>query len=1063
MQLNKKIIIILAILLAGLIIVPLLAINLQSDFDLNDFTPGQDSEEATNTVEPVADVAEPPSTEEPSEPEADPDVAEANYGANNAANLNLDDVPNPMLMPLGYITGSCDAGFQLVQQVPAWLNAWIVDGCGSQYISNITFPTYDIMWSSYCSDFDVQPAPTATSSPTPTQTASPTPGTSFDDPYAYPDVAPNFTDTPEGPSPAEDEMTVPSNGGTSPVDVLIYQEVNELYPYVIYLPYPYEEAQANFPYPIYPINGVDWGFCPDNDIVPEPTAIPTATATATLTPTPGLSYDDPYAYPDIPAPTATATQVSQEGDQLNTGGQEGSTGGTFVQPNYDCGQAPVPGMGGYYAYLIYVPLPYPYYSDSSNQATCLQYDWGEGNQFNMTIDWVPCEGDQLPSATPTFTPTPTMTSTPTPGTSFDDPYAYPDVNPAGGDEAVEPDVPPQSGEPDVAPSTMEDLLCPEINMPDSEELAGLYPYITILPWPYQVAPGSDGGCWGFIWPYPYYTDADIEGNFCGELSFTVFFLPMPYPFMDSDEVIIDVNPPDTEPDQEQVVVNTPIPQQPEPTEPPVEPDNYLSVEPDESLLDDPENDEDQQGQGQLNLDGSETLMETFILTWTISGVDYDEFHLQRLDDQTWETIFIGGQSTFSYEDVDVVCGRMYEYRVLAVSGGTSVAVSNTVFLQITNCRESGWHVALSSPGVVFNDVIAFTDQEAWTVGVMSDEEASESLILHYDGYNWVVEPADCPEQLFAIDMLNDRSGWVAGGLFMEHADDTWQNSMDEDSMMFGVDLASEDDGWAVGEQGKILHWSGSGWTEHTTLSTVLYDIAVYSDTFGFAVGENGLIAKWDGTYWDDIDSPVTAPLYGVDIISETQAWAVGENGTILSWDGNVWSQFQSPVSTTLNDIAMVGGFEGWIVGNDGVTLHWDGSAWKLVLNRTNSDLYAVSMSSVHKGWAVGADGTILRYNTAEPDAVLPVEPHDTMSEVQAFVWYPVGNAVEYEWMLLDGEGQSLYAETVSPSDVNCMNNYNLCTLSVNIGFSTGDYSWKVRAWNDLGYGDWSRLMAFTLE
>jgi len=64
--------------------------------------------------------------------------------------------------------------------------------------------------------------------------------------------------------------------------------------------------------------------------------------------------------------------------------------------------------------------------------------------------------------------------------------------------------------------------------------------------------------------------------------------------------------------------------------------------------------------------------------------------------------------------------------------------------------------------------------------------------------------------------------------------------------LYGVDLISPDNGWAVGEAGTIIHWDGASWT---TLAS----------------------------------PPTTSTLRAVQMLSPTEGWAVGDGGTILHY------------------------------------------------------------------------------------------------------------------------------------------------------------------------------------
>ncbi len=1160
MRFNKRIIVILAILLAGLIVVPLLAINFRSDFDLDDFVPNEGITEATDTPDAVSDAGGAATTA--------PGVSEVNYGDGPGFSQ---DATNAMIMPLGYITGSCDGGFQLVQQIPQWLLAWQDDGCGSLDGSTITYPDFGTLWEIYCSEGGQGDAPpiSVTEEPLPTETATATatatqPPNAEADPYSFPDLP---VPTDEEPQPTEPEPIVaptdPGDGsnGISFPDI---DEADGVFPYLIYLPYPPDTVGCegvDWPYPIIPINGLSCETVSEQPSVPEPTSTFTPTATSTYTPTPAIVYDDPYAFPDVP-PAVTEEPIATEIPPANPGDEDVEPDNP---PSVSCDNNSV---DGYYPYIIYLPLPYPYLAYPGSEI-CVD---GYGGEYpNFGIEWVPCAETLVEEVFPTSTPNPTATTTltpsPTPGSEFDDPYAFPDVIPPTEEtEPPQPDVPEVTEAPVSIPDTSppDQALCPQAVNIDPGEFEGMYPMLLMLPGNYAFISDETDVCQGFVWPYPVLPYEEGEWIECpdagpvlpsptptstftptptltptpgvvyddpyafpdvppvvaatstplpveppvqstpemsleppvtencyvseempcvireGNYYFYIVYLPFPIPnpcFENQGGTAY--NPPTTEPgsgsDEAPIsaptsapeIVQTEDPVDQTPTPEPVI-DIYGSAEADESILDEPiggngDGETGEAGDSGITLTGSETLSGKAMLTWSIQNINYNQIDLQRLENQTWQSIYTASSDAFSYEDGSVSCGRMYEYRLILMANGSQVGKSNSVLLSLSNCEESGWHLALASDGITFNDVIALSDDDAWAVGTMNNGGTSAPIMLHYDGFKWRLEDVENPNQLFAIDLMGNEWGWAAGNGFIEHAVQSWTNGKSADPMMFGLDLLSSDDGWSVGEAGLIYHWDGSTWKEHSDMGIVLYDVSVLSETFGFAVGEGGRIVRWDGTNWENSASPVSISLYGVDLVSDSEAWAVGEGGVILHWDGASWTMQTSPANGVLNDIFMTGGFEGWIVGEDGLILHWNGEKWEVDLSRTTADLNAISMSSMNKGWAVGSGGTILRYNIGKPDAVLLVDPQDTATIPPEFIWYPNGTAVEYEWALIDEDGNVSEIHTVTPSEAGCMNSYNLCRYVPKITFGKERYSWKVRAWNEFGYGKWSQPLSFIIQ
>jgi len=181
-----------------------------------------------------------------------------------------------------------------------------------------------------------------------------------------------------------------------------------------------------------------------------------------------------------------------------------------------------------------------------------------------------------------------------------------------------------------------------------------------------------------------------------------------------------------------------------------------------------------------------------------------------------------------------------------------------------------------------------------------------------------------------------------------------------------VDMVSANEGWAVGENGTVLHYDGMNWTQFSapvTATTRLDALSMSSAVNGWAIGQDNtppfyaIILRWNGTAWEAV--PVPSPpwpvaLQDVSVPNESSAWIGGgvfvcalgpppctpeaAFGTILHWDGNEWI-FYSIANTFLSSISMLSDTDGWAVGVevDQTTkqqrsriLHWNGISWTAV-------------------------------------------------------------------------------------------------------------------------------------
>jgi photosystem II stability/assembly factor-like uncharacterized protein len=132
---------------------------------------------------------------------------------------------------------------------------------------------------------------------------------------------------------------------------------------------------------------------------------------------------------------------------------------------------------------------------------------------------------------------------------------------------------------------------------------------------------------------------------------------------------------------------------------------------------------------------------------------------------------------------------------------------------------------------------------------------------------------------------------------------------------------------------------------------------------GWAVGDKGTILHFSGGSWGIISSPVTNTLRSLFMLGSTNGWAVGDGGTILRYQGaGQWMKIASPTNLDLHSVYMLDSNHGWIVGKSGTILHYDGTMWTIVAALTTVDLHSVIQVGAQEAWAVGDSGTIIHWN-----------------------------------------------------------------------------------------------------
>lgn len=211
-----------------------------------------------------------------------------------------------------------------------------------------------------------------------------------------------------------------------------------------------------------------------------------------------------------------------------------------------------------------------------------------------------------------------------------------------------------------------------------------------------------------------------------------------------------------------------------------------------------------------------------------------------------------------------------------------------------------------SPGdrAYLRGLVVLAPTDVWAVGSFSrpDEDASHSLVLHFDGTAWERVPSPSPgrfSELNGIDALTPRQVWVVGG---------------------------------------------RGWTG----------------------ASRPLMFRWNGTEWRNIRVPeVAGVLQGFDVLARNELWASGRQ-VVHRLDGRWWVAKTPDLrgSETYFDVVAVDN-EVWSVGHRFVLRPYE-TVIPVAVHRTSGqwqrasfegDRYggieAVALDSTGTAWAVG--------------------------------------------------------------------------------------------------------------
>jgi photosystem II stability/assembly factor-like uncharacterized protein len=296
---------------------------------------------------------------------------------------------------------------------------------------------------------------------------------------------------------------------------------------------------------------------------------------------------------------------------------------------------------------------------------------------------------------------------------------------------------------------------------------------------------------------------------------------------------------------------------------------------------------------------------------------------------------------------------------------TPTAASGSKSYQFTrifmNDAEHGWITAndLNEP--------LFWTKNNWAGLIPQDKKTASQL------YSIFFLPKD-PNSPFP----NRLEGWAVGenGSILHIYSDTGLESWTTEMVASGTTFTLRDLfistpslGWAIGGQdspdaGTILQWNGAAWSPVSfnagdpTLPSPLYMWGVaFNSGKGVAVGNSGIVfTTANGTDWENVSGPsvnnLTAVTFALDGIN---GWAVGDAGTVLSTSNGGTSWVREPgIGGNFTGLSVVSATDVWAVTNNRQIYHYSSGSWGLHTTLAGSfNLKGVHFANSTNGWAVG--------------------------------------------------------------------------------------------------------------
>lgn len=180
---------------------------------------------------------------------------------------------------------------------------------------------------------------------------------------------------------------------------------------------------------------------------------------------------------------------------------------------------------------------------------------------------------------------------------------------------------------------------------------------------------------------------------------------------------------------------------------------------------------------------------------------------------------------------------------------------------------------------------------------------------------------------------------------------------------------SATDLWVGGNDGTIVHYNGTKWTDQSPGGLPWIQINGFWGDAGdavWAVGDGStLLKKATATSgWVKVTSPLMGDLRGIWGFGGADIWIVGEQ-SVAWFNGALWTKVSTPSGYGYFGIWGSSSTDLWVVGSGpsgGAALHYNGSTWTPASLSATKPLMSISGPSSTNVWAVGGGGDLLFYD-----------------------------------------------------------------------------------------------------
>ncbi|MFZ1290633.1 MAG: fibronectin type III domain-containing protein, partial [Melioribacteraceae bacterium] len=376
------------------------------------------------------------------------------------------------------------------------------------------------------------------------------------------------------------------------------------------------------------------------------------------------------------------------------------------------------------------------------------------------------------------------------------------------------------------------------------------------------------------------------------------------------------------------------------------------------------------------------------LGWTkVNDSNFSNYKLYRsiinnVDENSTLVTIINNSDQNTFTDEGLNSATVYYYKVYVYSTNGIGSPSNEVSAT-TNRDISAWVSTKTIPslreGITKNSMHIISDNDIWIAG--------NREIWHYDGSNWSLNFSldITTDEIYAITFINSNKGWAVSGVggsstLYEYNGIIWSKVENISLPYVSYDIAAFNNGniLIVGSEGfghePIAQFNKSVWST-SSIQSILFDLDVISENNIWALGKEGNVFNFNGVGWALTDQINKGEVSSISALSSNDIWVTTlTDGTNSSSASGLWhfngSKFDGRYKLPENkyyqarySIEMISAQEGWssLYNFPYSFSYFDGNNWQDISNPVNSSVRCIKFLSRDNGWAITEDGTILRY------------------------------------------------------------------------------------------------------